>query len=117
MMPRIGLRQTAVKKISDINGGWVLLPVRSGRDTLLLQGAYVGLHVYKKDSKNAWTYAYPVKRCGTHPDPPDRAGQKGTFWLGHAYKGLFQTRLTPNSIPRCNGRNSKRRGTFPANFR
>jgi ligand-binding sensor domain-containing protein/DNA-binding CsgD family transcriptional regulator len=90
------IEANGIKKISDINGGWVLLPLRSGTDTLLLQGAYVGLHVYKKDSKNAWTYAYPVKGAQPIPIRQIVRDEKGTFWLGHAYKGLFQTRLTPN---------------------
>lgn len=84
-----------VTKISNINGGWMFLPVRNGRDTLLLQGAYVGLHVYKKDAKGIWTYAYPVKNSVPIPIRQIVRDNAGTFWLGHAYKGLFQTKLTP----------------------
>jgi DNA-binding CsgD family transcriptional regulator len=84
-----------VTKISNVNGGWMFLPVRNGQDTLLLQGAYVGLHVYKKDAKGVWTYAYPVKNSVPIPIRQIVRDNAGTFWLGHAYKGLFQTRLTP----------------------
>lgn len=84
-----------VTKISNINGGWMFLPVRNGRDTLLLQGAYVGLHVYKRDAKGIWTYAYPVKNSVPIPIRQIVRDNAGTFWLGHAYKGLFQTKLTP----------------------
>lgn len=89
------IEESGVTKISNINGGWVFLPVRNGRDTLLLQGAYVGLHVYKKDVKGTWTYAYPVKNSVPIPIKHMARDKSGTFWLGHAYKGLFQTKLTP----------------------
>lgn len=89
------IEENGVTKISNINGGWVFLPVRNGRDTLLLQGAYVGLHVYKKDAKGIWTYAYPVKNSVPIPIKQIARDNSGVFWLGHAYKGLFQTQLTP----------------------
>ena len=89
------IEENGVTKISNINGGWVLLPVKNGRDTLLLQGAYVGLHVYKKDEKGVWTYAYPVKSAAPIPIRHIVRDNAGTFWLGHAYKGLFQTKLNP----------------------
>jgi len=88
------IESNGVKKISNITGGWVFLPIQNGNDTLLLQGAYNGLHVYKKDKQNLWSYAYAVK--GVLPMPIRqivRAGD-GSFWLGHAYKGLFRTKLT-----------------------
>ncbi|ACT95658.1 transcriptional regulator, LuxR family [Dyadobacter fermentans DSM 18053] len=89
------IEENGVTKISNINGGWVFLPVRNGQDTLLLQGAYVGLHVYKKDAKGIWTYAYPVKNSVPIPIRQIVRDRSGAFWLGHAYKGLFQTKLTP----------------------
>lgn len=89
------IEENGVTKISNINGGWVFLPVRQGNETLLLQGAYVGLHVYKKDAKGVWTYAYPVKGSVPIPIRQIVRDNSGTYWLGHAYKGLFQTKLTP----------------------
>lgn len=89
------ISESGVTKISHINGGWVFMPVRTGNDTLLLQGAYVGLHVYKKDLKGIWTYAYPVKKFPPIPIRQIARDNSGVFWLGHAYKGLFQTKLTP----------------------
>ncbi|WP_225865680.1 triple tyrosine motif-containing protein [Dyadobacter aurulentus] len=81
-------------KISNITGGWVMLPIPSGSDTLLLQGAYNGMHAYKKNKDGYWTYAHSVK--GVPPTPirqivPD---ENGVFWLAHAYKGLFSATLT-----------------------
>lgn len=88
------IEPNGVTKISDITGGWVFLPISNGNDTLLLQGAYNGLHVYKKDKQNLWSYAYPVK--GVPPIPIRQIVQAddGSLWLGHAYKGLFHAKLT-----------------------
>ncbi|MHA4736550.1 triple tyrosine motif-containing protein [Dyadobacter sp. MSC1_007] len=89
------IEENGIKKISDINGGWVLLPVRNGKDTLLLQGAYIGLHIYKKDPKGIWAYAYPVKGVPPIPIRQIVKDRYGAFWIGHAYKGLFQAKLSP----------------------
>ncbi len=88
------IEENGIHKISDVTGGWVMLPVKSGNDTLLLQGAYNGVHVYKRNNQRTWTYGYRVK--GILPLPIKQIVQDpdGSFWLGHAYKGLYHTRLT-----------------------
>ncbi|WP_229209325.1 helix-turn-helix and ligand-binding sensor domain-containing protein [Dyadobacter sediminis] len=90
---RIG--ENGVFKISNINGGWIIIPIRAGKDTLLLQGAYNGLHVYKRDKQNLWTYAHAVKGVLPIPIRQIIRDKDGSFWLGHAYKGLFKAQLTP----------------------
>jgi len=55
------IEDNGITKISEINGGWVFLPVITKTDTLLLQGAYNGLHVYKKNAQKKWSYGYNVK--------------------------------------------------------
>ncbi|WP_019941840.1 triple tyrosine motif-containing protein [Dyadobacter beijingensis] len=108
--------ETGVTKISNINGGWVFLPVRNGNDTLLLQGAYVGLHVYKRDAKGIWTYSNAVK--GSVPIPVKQIvrDNAGTYWLGHAYKGLFQARLTPTLDSALLWKEFKAPQTIPSEF-
>jgi ligand-binding sensor domain-containing protein/DNA-binding CsgD family transcriptional regulator len=81
-------------RIADITGGWVLMPITNGSDTLLLQGAYNGLHIYKKDLKNLWAYAYPVKGIPPLPIRQIARDTNGSFWLGHAYKGLYRAELS-----------------------
>jgi len=88
------IEDNGIKKISDITGGWVFLPVKNAGDTLLLQGAYNGLHVYKKNKQNLWSYAYPVKGILPLPIRQIVQDKNGSFWLGHAYKGLYNIRLT-----------------------
>jgi DNA-binding CsgD family transcriptional regulator len=88
------ISENDIKKISDITGGWIMRPVLAGGELLLLQGSYSGLHVYKKDKQQRWSYAYPVKGVPPIPIRQIEMDSKGMFWLGHAYKGLFKARLT-----------------------
>jgi ligand-binding sensor domain-containing protein/DNA-binding CsgD family transcriptional regulator len=89
------IEKNGIQKISDVTGGWAMQPVKVGNDTFLLQGAYNGLHIYKRNTHRLWSYAYAVK--GAPPLPFRRIvrDNNGTFWLEHAYKGLFLARLTP----------------------
>lgn len=111
---RIG--EHGITKLSNINGGWVLLPIPNGSDTLLLQGAYVGLHVYKRDAAGAWTYAYPVKGAAPIPIRQIVRDKNGLFWLGHAYKGLFQTKLTSALDSALSWREFSSPGDLPSEF-
>jgi DNA-binding CsgD family transcriptional regulator/heme exporter protein D len=90
------IEKNGFHKISSVTGGWILLPVKSGNDTLLLQSAYTGLHVYKKDKNKLWSYAYPVKSVPPLPIRQLVQDSDGSFWLAHAYKGLYRTNLTPS---------------------
>lgn len=110
------ISKNGVTKISGINGGWVFVPMRNGNDTLLLQGAYVGLHVYKKDAKGIWTYAYPVKKLPPIPIRQIAHDNSGTFWLGHAYKGLFQAKLTPSLDSALSWKEFKAPQELPSEF-
>jgi DNA-binding CsgD family transcriptional regulator len=81
-------------KISNVTGGWTILPVKNGRDTLLLQGSYAGLHVYKKDKNRLWKYAYPVKGIPPLPIRHIVQDRDGSYWLANAYKGLYRAKFT-----------------------
>lgn len=89
------ITENGITKISDITGGWVMLPIQSGNDSLLLQGSYNGLHVYRKNEQNLWVYAHPVKGIPPIPVQQIVRDDKGLFWLGHAYRGLYLAKLTP----------------------
>ncbi|MCF2496581.1 helix-turn-helix and ligand-binding sensor domain-containing protein [Dyadobacter chenhuakuii] len=89
------INEQGITKLSNITGGWVMLPIQSGQESLLLQGSYNGLHVYKKNSSQQWAYAYPIKGISPIPVRQIVRDEKGAFWLGHAYRGLFMAKLTP----------------------
>ncbi|MCE6988314.1 triple tyrosine motif-containing protein [Dyadobacter sp. CY323] len=110
------IEENGITKISDINGGWVMLPVKSGNDTLLLQGGYIGLHVYKKNSQKRWSYAYPVKGILPIPIRQIVRDKNGMFWLGHAYKGLFLTRLNAKLDSALQWKEFKAPADLPSEF-
>lgn len=90
------IEENKITRISDITGGWVLLPLYDKKDTVLLQGSYTGLHIYKRNNKKEWNYARAVK--GVPPLPIRHIVQdnSGSLWLCHAYKGLYRTKLSEN---------------------
>ena len=110
------IEDSGISRVSNITGGWVMLPIRSGTDTLLLQGAYNGLHVYKQDAQGLWTYGYPVKNVPPTPIKQIVQDKKGRFWLAHAYKGLFVTRLTPALDSALTWKEFKSPQEIPAEF-
>ena len=85
--------QNGAHKISNVNGGWVLFPAKSGSDTILLQASYNGLHIYRKKENQKWTYAGAVKGIPTIPIRQLARDKSGAVWMAHAYKGLFRARL------------------------
>lgn len=105
-----------IRRISNITGGWIFLPVQHGNDTLLLQGSYTGLHVYKRDKNQLWTYAYPVKSVPPIPIRQLVQDKAGSFWLAHAYKGLYQTRLTPTLDSAISWKEYKAPQEIPSEF-
>ncbi|CAG4990121.1 hypothetical protein DYBT9275_00456 [Dyadobacter sp. CECT 9275] len=90
------IEKNGIHQISAINGGWFFLPFVKQKDTLLIQGSYNGLHIYKKDRQGHWSYSYPVTGIAPIPIRQIASDTNGGFWLGHAYKGLFYTRLNAN---------------------
>lgn len=89
------IEENGIKKISSINGGWVFLPIATKQDTLLLQGSYTGLHIYKRDPKGIWTYNGAVKGIPPIPAKQIVRTKDGSLWIAHAYRGLYHIVLTP----------------------
>ena len=89
------IEENGIKKISSINGGWVFLPIATRQDTLLLQGSYTGLHIYKRDPKGIWTYHAAVKGIPPIPAKQIVRTKDGSLWIAHAYRGLYHIVLTP----------------------
>lgn len=87
------IEENGIKRISSVTGGWVFLPVDTGKEKLLLQGSYTGLHAYRKDASGNWTYAFEVKGIPPIPIKQIVRTKDGSLWLAHAYKGLYRTVL------------------------
>jgi DNA-binding CsgD family transcriptional regulator len=105
-----------IEKISEITGGWVFLRVKGSNDSLLLQGAYNGLHVYRKNKQNRWTYGYAVKGVPILPIRQIVQDRSGWFWLRHAYKGLYRARLSANLDSALIWREYKEPADIPSEF-
>lgn len=77
-------------KISEINGGWNLIPAPNNKN-LLIQATYTGLSVYKK-SKNKWQKA---KHISGFDFPVNRIvfDSFGNLWATHPVKSIFKIKL------------------------
>ncbi|MDB5012512.1 MAG: hypothetical protein JWQ25_714 [Daejeonella sp.] len=83
---------SSIKKISNVNGGWVIKKLSSSPD-FLIQGTYTGLVLYKKDKTGQWAYYYKIDQFG-EPSKYVEQDNKGNIWISHAYKGLYQLKLS-----------------------
>ncbi|TDB62344.1 triple tyrosine motif-containing protein [Arundinibacter roseus] len=86
------ITESGIQKLSNVTGGWIFLPVVQAQDTFLIQGAYNGLHVYRKMA-NHWTYAKAIKGVPPLPIRQIVQDETGGLWLAHAYKGLYYAQL------------------------
>jgi len=87
------IEENGIQKISPVNGGWQFLPVVSKNDTMLLQGSYTGIHLYKKNLLGRWTYQSAVKGMPRIPAKQIVQTKDGSFWIAHAYRGLYHISL------------------------
>lgn len=80
------------EKISEITGGWCMIPLPS-RPDCLIQSTYTGLVVYTKNSAGKWTFLHRV--TGFEGSLKKIiADQSGNIWGVHPNKGLFRLRLS-----------------------
>jgi hypothetical protein len=113
-------------KISDITGGWCLIPFRiSDRgfrteqptsdnrqpksDELFLQGTYTGIAVYRKAANGQWSF---VKKINDFAEPTKKIAfdASGNLWAINAYHQLFRLKINENlenmpekGVSRCSG--------------
>ncbi|WP_373512992.1 triple tyrosine motif-containing protein, partial [Persicitalea sp.] len=87
------ISERGVEKISSIPGGWTFVPLAKEGRKYLLQGTYTGLHLYCATAKGLWEYAHKVEGVPPIPIKGLVEGKDGSFWVAHAYKGLFRTKL------------------------
>jgi len=82
------LSDNLIRKISSVNGGWVIKELYN-EPGLLLQGTYTGLVVYKKDNRGKWEFARRIKNF-SEPSRYVEADSRGNIWVSHAYKGVYK---------------------------
>ena len=79
------------QKISDVTGGWHMIPVPNHPD-ILIQGTYTGLVVFRKNAAGTWQ---PGQRIGGFTEPLKKIAfdSLGYLWGAHPSKGLYRLRL------------------------
>jgi hypothetical protein len=99
-------------KISDITGGWCLIPFRMSdmgfrthqptsdirhptSDELFLQGTYTGIAVYRKAANGQWSF---VKKINDFTEPTKKIAfdESGNLWVINAYHQLFRLKIKKN---------------------
>ncbi|MND52180.1 bacterial transduction protein [compost metagenome] len=88
------VNNSTIRKISDINGGWVIKKVVDHPD-YLMQGTYLGVAIYKKDERGNWMFSHLLKNFN-EPARYIEQDEKGMLWIAHAYKGVYRAVLSPD---------------------
>lgn len=86
------LQENAVRRISEVTGGWCAVRV-PGHPDVILQATYTGLVLFKKSAAGAWAFA---GRVGGFSEPLKKIvfDAAGNLWGAHPNKGLFRLRLS-----------------------
>ncbi|HEK21119.1 triple tyrosine motif-containing protein [Mucilaginibacter sp.] len=79
-----------ITKISSLAGGWT---IKKLNDSLLIQGCYTGLIIYRKDAAGNWVLNNKVEGF-IEPSRLLEQDSKGHIWVSHAYKGIYKVTLS-----------------------
>ncbi len=82
----------AITKISPESGGWT---IKKLNPDYLIQGAYNGLILFKKDASGFWKYYWKIQNF-KEPSRYIEQDARGDIWVSHAYKGLYKLGLSPD---------------------
>ncbi|MGM0408978.1 MAG: triple tyrosine motif-containing protein, partial [Bacteroidota bacterium] len=78
------------QKISDIQGGWLLLDFPDVENTML-QGTYTGLVKYEKNNSSAWEVnEIPGFNESCRMIEYYLGKDQNTLWISHGYKGIYK---------------------------
>lgn len=80
----------SINKISSVNGGWI---IRQLNASLLIQGTYTGLVIYKRGINGDWVFDHKVDGF-SQPSRYVEQDEKGQIWVSHAYKGIYKIVLS-----------------------
>lgn len=77
---------------SSWTGGWTIKKLQSNPD-YLIQGAYNGLVLFKKDESGKWKFFHKIENF-LEPSRYVEQDARGDIWVAHAYKGLYKLTLS-----------------------
>jgi DNA-binding CsgD family transcriptional regulator len=104
----------AVKRLSNITGGWCTIRV-PGHPDKLLQATYTGLVLYEKVNGSTWIFA---GRVGGFAEPLKKIvfDTAGNIWGAHPNKGLFRLRLSDDLLQVREFKTFTRNDGLPTDF-
>jgi len=103
-----------MEKISGISGGWTIKKLHSNPD-YLIQGAYNGLVLFKRDNNGQWQYFAKIANFG-EPSRYVEQDSRGDIWVSHAYKGLYRLTLSPDFKRVVKTRYYNEKNGLPGNY-
>lgn len=80
----------SITKITSLTGGWTIKKFNGDQ---LIQGAYTGLVVYRKDAAGNWLFDHKVEGFA-EPSRYVEQDSRGQIWVSHAYKGIYKVTLS-----------------------
>ncbi len=85
----------SIQRISDTQGAWLFVKLNNTK--YMLGGHYKGLNLYKNTGSNTsphWKFQHHIKGFSESARViVQEEGTKNTFWIAHAYKGLYRVTL------------------------
>jgi DNA-binding CsgD family transcriptional regulator len=78
--------------ISPVAGGWVMKQLKK-QPTILLQGTYSGLSVYRKDAGGQWAFSHTLANF-MEPVRDWDEDEEGNIWVTHALSGIYRVKLS-----------------------
>ncbi|MCF8308383.1 MAG: hypothetical protein K9I68_05165 [Bacteroidales bacterium] len=84
-------KQGALRRISEVNGGFHIKKMSLNQEEILLQSTYSNLVVYRKEN-NKWQFANNVSGF-IEPVPVYEIDHKGDLWASHLNEGVFRLQL------------------------
>ena len=85
----------SAEKISSVPGGWVIEKLKINNN-YLIQGSYIGVALYDKDSNGSWRMLKLLDSSNNIPSKKIIQDEKGNIWIEHVNKGIFYTQVDAN---------------------
>ncbi|MFR9496791.1 MAG: two-component regulator propeller domain-containing protein [Rikenellaceae bacterium] len=82
----------STKSISDIRGGLCFKRVELYDESILMQGTYTYLNIYRKNSDGKWQFSNSITSF-SHMARNIEVDHRGNIWIEHMRKGIFKIRL------------------------
>lgn len=83
------------KLVSEVKGGICMKLMTIKERTFLLEGTYVPLNLYLKDSSGMWNFIRMLDGF-SHMPKNIEVDHQGNIWVEHLRQGLYRLSITPN---------------------